>query len=139
MENKRWKRGNTHIYNLGYHIIWCPKYRKNILIGEFKNLVEYFLFEKAKNINITIEKYEIMPDHIHLLIKCSAQHNISEIVKYLKGYTSFKIREIYPQYRKYKHFWSRSYYCESIGHISEDIIKKYINDQWLHKTNSSHV
>ena len=80
-----------------------------------------------------------MPDHIHLFIKCTTQHNISEIVKHLKGYTSFKVREKYPQYRKYKHFWSRSYYCESIGHISEDTVKKYIDDQWLHKVNTSHV
>ena len=129
----RWKRGNHNIYNLGYHIIWCPKYRKSILINNFKTIIEFYLLEKARDINIIIEKYEIMPDHIHVFLKCSPQHNISDIVKHLKGYTAFKLREQYPYYRKYKSLWSPSYYCESVGHISEQTIKKYIDDQWLHK------
>ena len=125
----RYIKGNKCIYNLGYHIIFCPKYRRSILIGNFKLLIEKYLFEKAMSINIKIEKYEIMPDHIHLFIKCNPEHNISNVVKMLKGYTSFKLREEYPIYRKYKNFWSRGYYCESIGHISEHTIIKYIEDQ----------
>lgn len=133
MAENRWKRGNHNIYNLGYHIIWCPKYRKELLINDFKTIVELNLLEKAKKINVVIEKYEIMPDHVHIFLKCSPQHNVSNIVKHLKGYTAFKLREQYPYYRKYKSFWSPSYYCESIGHISEHTIKRYIEDQWLHK------
>ncbi len=131
-KNLRFKKSNTSIYNLGYHVIWCPKYRKKILIGIFKDIIEVSLFEKAKEINIIIEKYEIIPDHIHLFIKCTPNHKISDIIKYLKGYSAFKVREKYQEYRKYPHFWSRGYYCESVGHISEATVKKYINDQWIH-------
>jgi putative transposase len=133
MESKRWKRGNTCIYNMGFHIIWTPKYRKKILTEKFKDIVEKSIFDKAKELEITIEEYEIMPDHIHLFIKCKTSHNISNIVKHLKGYSSFKLREEYPYYRTYKGLWSPSYYCESIGHISENTIKRYIEEQWLHK------
>ena len=118
---------------MGFHIIWTPKYRKKILIGKFKDIVETSIFDKAKELEITIEKYEIMPDHIHLFIKCKTSHNISNIVKHLKGYSSFKLREAYPYYRTCKGLWSPSYYCESIGHISENTIKRYIEEQWLHK------
>jgi putative transposase len=71
-----------------------------------------------------------MDDHVHLFIKCNPTHKVSHIVQMLKGYSSYKLRKKYPIYKfKYKHFWSSSYYCESIGHISEDVIKKYIDDQ----------
>jgi putative transposase len=125
----RWKRSNTCIYNVSYHIIWTPKYRASILKGKIREKIKQYLFEKAEMINITIEKYEIMPDHIHLFIKCTPKHTVSKIVQHLKGYSSYKLRCEYKKYRKYKALWTRSYYCESIGHISESTIKKYIEDQ----------
>lgn len=129
---KRFQHKNRVIYNIGYHIIWVPKYRKSILVGDFKVIIENALKEKAIELGINIEKYEIMPDHIHLFIKCTPHHKVSDIVKNLKGYSSYKVREKYKNYRKYKAFWSPSYYCESIGHISEETVKKYIEDQWNH-------
>lgn len=73
-----------------------------------------------------------MPDHVHLFIKCTPNHKISDIVKQLKGYSSYVLRKAFPIYRtKYKSLWAPSYYCETIGHISENTIKKYINDQWM--------
>lgn len=113
------------------HIIWVPKYRKSILRGKFKEIVEKALFDKAEEIDIMIVRYEIMPDHIHIFIKCSPHHRVCDIVKHLKGYSSYMLRSNFPQYRlKYKSLWSNSYYCESVGHISEETVKKYIEDQW---------
>jgi putative transposase len=129
---ERFNRGNKHIYNINYHIIWCPKYRKHILTGKFKEIILSCLYEKQESLNIKIEKCEIMPDHIHLFIKSNPLNNISKIVQVLKGYSSFKLRSLFPKSKKYKHLWSRGYYCESIGHISEETIKKYIDDQWKH-------
>jgi putative transposase len=124
-----WKKGNTCVYNVSYHIIWTLKYRASILKGIMRKKIIKYLFEKAKTINVVIEKYEIMPDHVHLFIKCTPQHTVSKVIQYLKGYFSYKLRSEYKKYRKYKALWSRSYYCESIGHISENTIKKYIEDQ----------
>lgn len=127
----RFKRGRTTVYNVNYHLIWTPKYRKCILKGKFKTIITNALFEKAKELGIEIEKYELMFDHVHLFISCTPHHNVSEIVKHLKGYSSYMLRKMYPKYqKKYDHFWSPSYYCESVGHISEETIKKYIDDQW---------
>jgi len=135
--SKRLKSSNHCVYNLGYHLIWIPKCRAKILKGRIKSQIKKWLYEKSKEIDIKIECCEIMPDHIHLFIKCSPNEKISCIVQYLKGYTSFKIREKYPYYKKYKAFWSPSYYCESVGHISENTIKRYINDQWNKVPDSS--
>jgi putative transposase len=126
----RFNRSRNAIYNINYHIIFIPKYRKSILIGKFKNIIESALLEKAVELKINIEKYEIMNDNVHLFIKCKPTHMVSNIVKQLKGYSSYMLRKRYPKYKlKYKHFWSPSYYCESIGHISEDTIKRYIDEQ----------
>lgn len=126
----RFRHGHRSIYNVGYHLIWITKYRKPILKGKFKEIVKNALFSKANELNIVIEKYELMPDHVHLFVKCTPQHNIAIIVKHLKGYSSFMVRKTYPKYKVYKHFWGPSYYCESVGHISEETVKKYIEDQW---------
>jgi putative transposase len=128
----RFQTSTNCIYNIGYHVIWCPKYRKAILVGDFKIIIENALLDKANQLEITLEKYEIMPDHIHLFIKCKPTQTISHIVQQLKGYSSYILRKKYSKYKKlYKHLWASSYYCESVGHISEQTVKKYIEDQWL--------
>lgn len=126
----RFTQGNNCIYNIGYHIIWVPKYRKSILKGKIKKNVEESLLDKAKELNISIEKYEIMPDHIHIFIKCSPKQCIANIIGKLKGYSSYMVRSKNIEYRKYKSLWAPSYYCESVGHISEETVKKYIENQW---------
>lgn len=87
------------------------------------------LFDKAKQINILIEAFETMTDYIHLFIKASPVLSISFIIKHLKGYSSFMLRKSFPFLKKYKSLWTHSYYCETIGLISEKTIKKYIEMQ----------
>ena len=72
-----------------------------------------------------------MPDHVHLFIKIPVTLSISKVIQQLKGYSSFRTRKIL-KIHKYKSFWSSGYFCESVGHISELVIKKYINNQWKH-------
>ena len=127
---KRWKSSNTCVYNLGYHLIWCPKYRRKVLTEEIQKRLKELLIEKAKNLGIEIEKMETMPDHIHLFVKAKPVDAPHFIVGQLKGYTSKCLREEFPQLKKrLPTLWTRSYYVESVGHISEETIKKYIENQ----------
>jgi len=120
---------NHNVINISYHIIWIPKYRKKILTGKIKErLVEIFK-EIEEKIKIEIKVFEIMSDHIHIFLKGSTTINISNIIKYLKGYSSYVLRKEFINLKKYKSLWTHSYYCETIGHISEDTVKKYIADQ----------
>jgi len=126
----RYQSSNTCVYNIGYHLIWCPKYRRKVLIDNIEARLKELLNEKAKQINISIEKLEIMPDHVHLFIKASAVISPHKIVQQFKGYTSRRLREEFRILRtKIPTLWTRSYYCETIGHISEKTIKKYIEEQ----------
>lgn len=89
----------------------------------------YHLFKSTEN-GWVIENMEIMPDHIHIFIKATPSDSISHIVSQLKGYTSFILRSEFETIRKrLPSLWTRSFYVETIGHISESVIKKYIDDQ----------
>jgi putative transposase len=88
MENKRWTTSNKAVYNLGYHIIWCPKYRRKLLTNFVETRLRELLYQKADELGLTIETCEIMPDHVHLFIKSSPVDSPHFIVQQLKGYTS---------------------------------------------------
>ena len=118
-----------NVYNISYHVVWIPKYRKKILIGDVRKRLIFYLFDKAISLNISIEEYEVMNDHIHLFIKSNPNISISFIISQLKGYSSFKLRNEFPYLRKYKALWTNSYFCETIGFISEETVRKYIRMQ----------
>lgn len=128
--NDRWTTSRSAVYNIGYHLIWCTKYRKRVLVDGIDKRLKELLREKAKELNVKIEKMEVMPDHVHLFVKCEPTDNPQWIVKNLKGYSSKFLREEFPQLKKrLPCLWTRSFYCESVGHISETAVKKYIEDQ----------
>jgi len=118
------------IYNLGYHIIWCPKYRRKVLVNGIDERLKELLNEKAAALEITIEKMEVMPDHVHLFVKGKPSVPVQHIVNQLKGYTSVMLRREFPRLKsRLPTLWMRSYYVESIGHISESTITRYIEYQ----------
>jgi len=130
MVSERWRRSNKSVYNVGFHLIWCPKYRRKVLINPVDKELKRLLLKKAEEINVRIEKMEIMPDHIHIFVKSDPTSAPHWIVQQFKGYTSRTLREKFPFLKtKLPTLWTRSYYCESVGHISETTIKKYIEEQ----------
>lgn len=130
MNPKRWKTSHTTIFNISYHIIWCPKYRRQVLTGEVADRLMVLLNEKAEQLEIQIEQMEILPDHVQLFIKASPVDSPHHIVQQLKGYTSRIMRKEFAKLKsRLPTLWTRSYYCETIGHISEQTIKQYIQDQ----------
>lgn len=130
MPKERWIYSNTTVYNIGYHIIWCPKYRRKVLQSPVSDRLGILLMKKADEIDVIIKTMEIMPDHLHLFVKAKPTACPHWIVQQLKGYTSRILRqEFEPLRTRLPSLWTRSYYVESCGHISEDVVKKYIEDQ----------
>ncbi len=125
MSKERWKCSSIAVYNLGYHIIWCSKYRRRVLKNQIRQRLNILLQEKAKEIHVTIESMEIMEDHVHLFVKSDPTACPQWIIQQLKGYTSRKLRKEFRELTtRLPTLWTRSYYIESVGHISEDTIKK---------------
>ena len=126
----RWTTSRTTVHNLGYHIIFCPKYRRPVLRGGIRERLIELFGEKAGEMGVTIESLEVMPAHVHLFVKASPVLAPHFIVGQLKGYTSRILRQAFPSLvSRLPSLWTRSYYIESIGHIWEDVIRKYIDDQ----------
>jgi putative transposase len=115
---------------LKYHIVWCTKYRRKVLTDVIQESLKTLIFEKATEINYKIEAMETMEDHIHVFVQASVKDSVHRIVSQLKGYTSFKLREKFPELKsRLPCLWTRSYYAGSVGHVSEATVKKYIENQ----------
>jgi len=101
-----------------------------VLVNEVAERLRQLLYEKAEKLNMNIDSLEILPDHVHLFIKSSPVDAPHFIVQQLKGYSSRILRQEFPHLRsRIPSLWTRSYYVESIGHISASTIKQYIRDQ----------
>lgn len=128
--NKRWTSSKHATYNCAFHFIWCAKYRRNVLVNDIEIRLKELLNEKAKEHEWVIENMEVMPDHVHIFIKVFPVDAPTYVVSQLKGYTSFILRNEFPALKsRLPTLWTRSYFCESVGHISEATIKKYIDEQ----------
>ncbi|HII53629.1 IS200/IS605 family transposase [Candidatus Micrarchaeota archaeon CG08_land_8_20_14_0_20_49_17] len=127
-------------YNINYHSVWCPKYRREILIGERTEFLNLVLHNVAKENDWEILELKIMPDHIHLFLSAPPKFAPTGIVQRLKGRSS---REMFLQFpllktilRKGKQ-WSPSYYVGTAGHVSEETIRRYIQEQEKGRNSSS--
>ena len=129
-QSTRWKQSKTAVYNTSYHIIFCPKYRRKILTGVIEKRLKDLISEKCKKMEIEIGKMEVMPDHVHLFLISKPIYAPHYLIGQIKGYTSRILRQEFAVLKsRLPTLWTRSYYVESIGHISEETIKRYIEDQ----------
>lgn len=127
---KNLKHNTTSVVNINYHIIWCPKYRRKVLVDGVDARLKEVLVHIAEESGCTIETMEVMPDHIHIFLKGTPTIPIHLIVKNLKGKSSRILRTEFPHLkRRLPCLWTRSYYCETIGCINEETIKRYIENQ----------
>ena len=123
----------TCVYNINYHVVWSVKYRRKILTPE----VEAFLKETAHAIALdkgfTLHQFEAGDmDHIHCFVSAPPKLSVTDIVKYLKGITGRKLYEAFPDIKEklWKgELWNHSYYIETIGSVSEENIRRYIEKQ----------
>ena len=130
MTNDRWTLSPTTVYNIGYHLIWCPKYRRKVLVGDVEARLRELIMEKAEKIGVSVEELQIMPDYVHLFVKAPPTISPHRIVQQLKGYSSHEMRNQFKSLRtRLPTLWTRSYYVESCGHISEETVRRYIEEQ----------
>ena len=124
MSDTRYRRNAGSVYSLKYHMAWCPKYRRKVLTGDIAEELRSLLYQKAQELDVTIEALEIMPDHVHLLIESDPTEAPQRLANPFKGYPSRMLRQKFPQLcSRLPSMWSRSYYVGSIGHVCERYIE----------------
>lgn len=126
----RYARNAGAIFSLKYHVVWCPKYRRPVLVNAVAKRLRVLLSEKAGELEMTIYALEVMPDHVHVFLESDPTLCVAEIVNRLKGSTSHALRQEFPHLRsRLPTLWSRSYYAGTVGHVSERTVRAYIETQ----------
>lgn len=130
MSDTRYRRNAGSVFSLKYHLVWCPKFRRKVLVGEIAGELRSLLYQKAQELDVTIEALEIMPDHVHLFIQSDPTEAPQRLANQFKGYTSRLLRQKFPELRsRLPSLWSRSYYVGTIGYVSEETVRRYIEMQ----------
>lgn len=131
----KWNSKNRHKFLLQYHVIFVCKYRKKLfLLKKLSDDIKNLSYEICNKHNIKIKYLETDKDHIHYMIEAEPSISISKIVNLIKSYTTYHIWRKYPNYLskyfwKEKTFYTDGYFASSIGNVSEDNLKKYIENQ----------
>ncbi|AAD36895.1 transposase [Thermotoga maritima MSB8] len=115
-------------YNLNYHFAWIPKYRRKILVGSIAEELERILRNTAKQHGIEILALSIQPDHVHLFVSAPPRFSPAEIANLFKGVSARKLLEKFPELRTKEGLWARSYYVGTAGNVSEETIRRYIEE-----------
>ena len=126
-------RKSSHVqYDREYHIVWTTKYRYKVLTNKVALRARELIRQSCNSMNVTIIKGCVSKEHIHLLISCPPSISVSKIVQQLKGKTSRVLLSEYRDLRKRywgNHLWATGYFCRSVGTVTREIIKEYIENQ----------
>lgn len=126
----RYRKSSGCAFNIKYHFVWCPKYRRPVLTDRIAKRLKILLFDKSKEQNWVIEALEIMPDHVHIFVSTDTTDAPQRIANQLKGYTSNMLRNEFSELKsRLPTLWSRSYYVGTVGHVSENTVRQYIENQ----------
>ncbi|HEX6557755.1 MAG TPA: IS200/IS605 family transposase [Ktedonobacteraceae bacterium] len=130
MENAlEYQRDEHHVHLIVYHLIWCPRRRKPVLVNQVAQRCEQLIREKCEQKGWQVLTLAIQPDHLHLFVRCFPSTSAAEVVKECKGVTSFTLRKEFPALKKLPSMWTRSYFASTAGNISQQTIQKYIDAQ----------
>ncbi|NWQ40049.1 IS200/IS605 family transposase [Bacillus sp. EB106-08-02-XG196] len=125
-----YKSNNNVVYSCKYHVVWCPKYRRSVLIDGVDERLKSILFEIAEETHSEIIEMEIMPDHVHLLVECDPQFGINKLIRMMKGRSSRYLRSEFPWLKsRIPSLWTNSYFVSTVGGTTLDIVKQYIENQ----------
>jgi putative transposase len=118
------------VYSCKYHIVWCPKYRRKVLVGEVETRLKELVKLVCAELKVDIIEMEVMPDHIHLLLEADPQLGIHKVVKMLKGRTSRILRSEFRSIKsRLPSLWTNSYFISTVGGAPLEVIKQYIEQQ----------
>ena len=124
------KRTRNATYNINYHLVWCPKYRRPVLSGGVGERLIELLPQYVAELEGEILELVVMPDHVHLVATFPPTLAIAQIMHKLKGATSHQLRQEFPHLNsQLPSLWTRSYYIGTAGHVSAQKIQQYIDAQ----------
>lgn len=129
MEQK-FKSNRNVVYSCKYHLVWCPKYRRKVLVHGVDTRLKEILQQVATEFESEIIEMEVMSDHVHLLVEVDPQFGVAKLVRYMKGRSSRLLRLEFPWLKsRLPSLWTNSYFVSTVGGAPLSIIKQYIENQ----------
>ena len=126
----QYKSNKNVVYACQYHVVWCPKYRRKVLVNGVDERLKVIIQEVILELNAELLEMEIMDDHVHLLVSVDPQFGIHKLVKRIKGVSSRILRDEFPWLKsKIPALWTNSYFVSTVGGAALEVVKKYIEDQ----------
>jgi putative transposase len=125
-----YRSNNSIVYSCKYHVVFCPKYRRSVLVDGVDERFRQIARQVADDLHFEIIEMEVMPDHVHMLLEVDPQLGIHKAVKRIKGRTSHDLREEFPWLkRRIPSLWTNSYFVSTVGGAPLSIVKQYIENQ----------
>ncbi len=126
----KYKSNNNVVYSCKYHVIWCPKYRRDVLKDGADVRLKEIIQEVCSECGAEVLEMEIMPDHVHLLVEVDPQYGIAKLVKNIKGRSSRILRQEFRWCRtRIPTLWTNSWFVSTIGGAPLEVVKQYIEQQ----------
>ena len=126
------RKGSHTVYDIEYHVVWTTKYRYKIIHGKIAERLRELLRQGCQANGITVVRGSIGKDHVHMLLSCPPTIAPSKIMQLLKGRSSRLLQEEFEELRKHywgQHLWAVGYFCRTVGAVTEEMIKEYIENQ----------
>jgi putative transposase len=124
------RSNNNVVYVCRYHVAFCPKYRRKVLVPPMDARFKTILAAQIERWGQELIELEVMPDHVHLLVGCDPQFGIHRLVKRLKGSSSHALREEFPALkRRLPSLWTSSYFVSTVGGVTLETLKRYVENQ----------
>jgi len=124
------RRSSHAVYDLKYHFVWIPKYRKRILTPEIADYAKQVFRETAEEYDMVIDTLEVVEDHVHIFLEAPPRLSPSRIVQILKSISARELFRQFPRLRKQLwggKLWSRGYFVRAVGdEVTGDVIRRYI-------------
>lgn len=124
------KSNKNIVYSCKYHVVWCPKYRRKVLIDGVDTRLKEILHEVVGETSGEILELEVMPDHVHVLVEIDPQYGIAKLVRNMKGRSSRLLRQEFPWLKsRIPTLWTNSYFLSTVGGAPISVVKQYIENQ----------
>ena len=127
------QRNMHHVYRLMYHFVWIPKYRHKVFSDPYREVLKGIIKKSGYDYDIDIVELEIPEDHIHMVVRGVPKMCPSDVMQVIKSISAREFFRVYTEIKK-RYFWggklwTQSYFVETIGNASEDVIRAYVRDQ----------
>jgi putative transposase len=118
------------VYSCQYHVIFCPKYRRPVLVDTVAARLKELVLTKQGEDGYTVLDIEVIADHVHLLLDVDPRIGVASVVAKIKGYTSRELRTQFPWLRRrLPTLWTRSKFISSVGAVALDVVQAYLASQ----------